>query len=573
MTSIDRNANALPTGSIIKHRWKIVAKVGQGAFGQTYSALDLENHEHVAIKCEAVTAKKQVLKLEVAILKKLQHLPHFCRFISCGHIKQSISSKEPESATAETTKSYNYIVMQLLGSNLSELRKRRSDAKFSFSTTSLLVKQMISAVEEMHNKGYLHRDIKPSNFAMGLERTLFPDGANRPICFLIDFGLSRRYLSPSGKVREPRDVAGFRGTARYASINAHDCKELGRRDDIWSLFYLAVEFLTGSLPWRKEKDKDVVGKIKKKSTNLQLIQQLPQPIHEFYHHVSNLKYDEKPNYDFLQKLMDDLFDLSGDAKDVAYDWERSEYDDVTESGVSMAMHTSLTAVRAITSTKRAVTIEENFTNNDHHPDLVDEFEEKEVEFLPSTLKLGSTKYQSRSSSGKSSKSPSFNTSNRPNSIDGGSIRHLPNEKSFYRNRPRSVSPVQGCGQVLSTIKTEELNLGHLESIPSEPAPQGMEKENKYLIRPKPPSEAPPLSRPPLSRFRRFRSTRILPGIMNDVQLHETKPIMPMQPTEQLKSSHLLLLTLKKDHEPPLAEERSPVAPSAETNPPKLALTT
>lgn len=80
---------------------------------------------------------------------------------------------------------------------------------------------------------------------------------------------------------QPRTVAGFRGTVRYASVNAHKNKvsaiahvllhsdatsiqrrlsvvllqEMGRHDDLWSLFYMLVEFAVGQLPWRKIKDK------------------------------------------------------------------------------------------------------------------------------------------------------------------------------------------------------------------------------------------------------------------------------------------------------------------------------
>ena len=35
----------------------------------------------------------------------------------------------------------------------------------------------------------------------------------------------------------------------------------GRHDDLWSLFYMLVEFANGQLPWRKIKDKEQVGKI------------------------------------------------------------------------------------------------------------------------------------------------------------------------------------------------------------------------------------------------------------------------------------------------------------------------
>lgn len=42
--------------------------------------------------------------------------------------------------------------------------------------------------------------------------------------YMLDFGLARQYTTASGEVRQPRSAAGFRGTVRYASINAHKNK-------------------------------------------------------------------------------------------------------------------------------------------------------------------------------------------------------------------------------------------------------------------------------------------------------------------------------------------------------------
>jgi tau tubulin kinase len=85
----------------------------------------------VAIKLERIDSKKQILRLEVAVLKKLQGIflcqihsfqllhsqlvmfmrlesPYVCRFITCGRFGE-----------------YNYLVMELMGENLSELRRRQ----------------------------------------------------------------------------------------------------------------------------------------------------------------------------------------------------------------------------------------------------------------------------------------------------------------------------------------------------------------------------------------------------------------------------------------------------------------
>lgn len=36
----------------------------------------------------------------------------------------------------------------------------------------------------------------------------------------------------------------------YASLSAHFKCELGRKDDLWSFFFIVMEFLGQELPWR-----------------------------------------------------------------------------------------------------------------------------------------------------------------------------------------------------------------------------------------------------------------------------------------------------------------------------------
>jgi len=49
-----------------------VRKIGGGGFGEIYEAEDVTSQERVALKLESAKQPKQVLKMEVAVLKKLQ---------------------------------------------------------------------------------------------------------------------------------------------------------------------------------------------------------------------------------------------------------------------------------------------------------------------------------------------------------------------------------------------------------------------------------------------------------------------------------------------------------------------
>ncbi|RWS30985.1 tau-tubulin kinase 2-like protein [Leptotrombidium deliense] len=278
----------LKCGQLVKDRWRVIKRIGGGGFGEIYEALDLITREHVAMKLESSQQQKQVLKMEVAVLKKLQGKDNICRFIGCGRNDK-----------------FNYVVMQLQGKNLAELRRQSHRCSFSLSTSLRLCQQILSAIESIHSVGFLHRDIKPSNFALGRH------SYNSNIVYMLDFGLARQYILTSSKsstsselqVRPPRIAAGFRGTVRYASLNAHKNKEMGRHDDLWSLIYMLVEFVNGSLPWRKIKDKEQVGQIKEKYDHKHLIRNLPQPEFKlFIEHLQQLTYYDKPDYKYLNDL-------------------------------------------------------------------------------------------------------------------------------------------------------------------------------------------------------------------------------------------------------------------------------
>ncbi|CAB4009466.1 tau-tubulin kinase 1-like [Paramuricea clavata] len=134
----------LSPGEFIKQRWKVIRKIGGGGFGEIYEGFDQETEDNVAIKLESASQPKQVLKMEVAVLKKLQGCNTICKFFGCGR-----------------NDNYNYIVMSLQGNNLAQLRREQPRAIFSHGTLLRLAYQILQSIEAIHAAGFLHRDIKP----------------------------------------------------------------------------------------------------------------------------------------------------------------------------------------------------------------------------------------------------------------------------------------------------------------------------------------------------------------------------------------------------------------------------
>ncbi|XP_016000427.2 tau-tubulin kinase 2 isoform X1 [Rousettus aegyptiacus] len=312
----------LSVGILVKERWKVLRKIGGGGFGEIYDALDMLTRENVALKVESAQQPKQVLKMEVAVLKKLQGKDHVCKFIGCGRNDR-----------------FNYVVMQLQGRNLADLRRSQSRGTFTISTTLRLGRQILESIESIHSVGFLHRDIKPSNFAMGR----FPSTCRK--CYMLDFGLARQFTNSCGDVRPPRAVAGFRGTVRYASINAHRNREMGRHDDLWSLFYMLVEFVVGQLPWRKIKDKEQVGSIKERYDHRLMLKHLPPEFSIFLDHISSLDYFTKPDYQLLTSVFDNSIKTFGVIESDPFDWEKTGTDGsltTTTTSTTPQLHTRLT---------------------------------------------------------------------------------------------------------------------------------------------------------------------------------------------------------------------------------------
>ena len=157
---------------------------------------------------------------------------------------------------------------------------------------------MIKSLEFIHSYGFLHRDIKPENIL--LDRRLKK-------IYLIDFGLSKKYINSDNHISIKLNVNPC-GTIRFMSKYANNLVESSRRDDLISLGYSMIFILKGSLPWqnlniqnKKEKYKKI-GELKNSITIQELCRDCPNYFADFFNHCYNLKFKEKPDYNFLLSL-------------------------------------------------------------------------------------------------------------------------------------------------------------------------------------------------------------------------------------------------------------------------------
>ena len=178
----------------------------------------------------------------------------------------------------------------------------------------------MSRIEFIHSRNYIHRDIKPDNFLIGL-------GKKKQQIYIIDFGLAKRFRDPKTGLHIPYlDGKSLTGTARYASINTHLGIEQSRRDDLESLGYVLIYFLRGELPWQGMKARTMREKYEKimekkiASPIETLCKGFPEELAMFINYTRDLKFDDRPDYGYLRRLLKTISDKEQFQLDFAFDW-------------------------------------------------------------------------------------------------------------------------------------------------------------------------------------------------------------------------------------------------------------
>ena len=265
-------------GYIVSH-YKIQKKIGEGGYGSVYSVIDLESNKKFAMKIEYLNAKKKAITNEIRILYSLRGSPYFPNLIDDG-----------------VHKDFRYYIMDLFGPSLHRISERYSSGKLPLSRALILCLEMLHALEALHEKGFVHRDVKPSNF-------LLSGGSSNDSVALVDFGLSERYTDWKNEIRPYAYHTGFAGTETYASPNVHRGIRYAPRDDLLSWFYSLVEIANGELPWNKSMSKKRIQMAKMFTPSVKMCHGMPLELDQIYLYLKNLKYERKPNYRLLERLL------------------------------------------------------------------------------------------------------------------------------------------------------------------------------------------------------------------------------------------------------------------------------
>lgn len=297
------------TKSIFQGKFTLSRLLGKGGFGEVYAGVQTSNGESVAVKLERNNGKSSFLFHEARVMQEIQKVRTQDGIAGIATLKYFGQEGD-----------YRMLIMSLQGPALEDMHEKLG--RFSLKTTALLADQMISRLEYIHSVGYVHRDLKTENFLLG-------SGCNSQRIYLIDFGLSSRYLTTDGTHREMATGKCFLGTSRFASLRTHQGFSQSRRDDMEQLVYIMIYMYVGWLPWSGLNIRDHVakekriGQLKAQLRLDDICAKCPRQFEDFLFYARNMDFAEAPQYDMCRALLRSILDeLSpADRADNYFDWD------------------------------------------------------------------------------------------------------------------------------------------------------------------------------------------------------------------------------------------------------------
>ncbi|KAK1888082.1 Calcium/calmodulin-dependent protein kinase type 1D [Dissostichus eleginoides] len=204
-----------------------------GAFSEVVMAREKATGKMVAIKCipkKALKGKETSIENEIAVLRKIKHE----NIVALEDIYESSN--------------HLYLIMQLVSGG--ELFDRIVEKGFyTEMDASRLIRQVLDAVNYLHNMGIVHRDLKPENL-------LYFSPHDESKIMISDFGLSK--MEGTGDV-----MATACGTPGYVAPEVLAQKPYSKAVDCWSIGVIAYILLCGYPPFYDENDSKLFEQILK----------------------------------------------------------------------------------------------------------------------------------------------------------------------------------------------------------------------------------------------------------------------------------------------------------------------
>ncbi|MBU7586106.1 MAG: protein kinase [Nostoc sp. TH1S01] len=230
-------------GLTLSDRYVIVRQLGQGGFGRTYLAEDINRFRELCVLKEfspqvqtayVLQKAEELFQREASVLYKLQH-PQIPRFREL--FRTNLQGKE-----------YLFLVQDYVeGQTYNSLLNTRKQQGLRFTEVEIrqLLQQILPVLEYIHSMGVIHRDISPDNLILRTADQL-------PV--LIDFGgvkqvvatVASQYYQPGAAGQTPPPT--LLGKIGFAPSEQMQTGAVSPHSDLYALAVTILVLLTGKQP-------------------------------------------------------------------------------------------------------------------------------------------------------------------------------------------------------------------------------------------------------------------------------------------------------------------------------------